>query len=135
MAGSNPADCFVKEKTGFYHHVKVGPGDPAPREGAGKEMKPHVSGYERGRNIVRVLVVLAIILGVAALMFTQENSREQMLLVIGSAACVVGVIVVARLLCVCPHYGKRIVSGVLVLRVCPKCRHDLLTGAKVKKQR
>ena len=56
-------------------------------------MKPHVSGYERGRNIVRVLVVLAIVLGVAALMFTQENSREQMLLVIGSAACVVGVIV------------------------------------------
>ena len=110
-------------------------GNPVPREGAGKEMKPHVSGYERGRNIVRVLVVLAIILGVAALMFTQENSREQMLLVIGSAACVVGVIVVARLLCVCPHCGKRIVSGVLVLRVCPKCRHDLLTGAKVKKQR
>ena len=82
-------------------------------------MKPHVSSYERGRNIVRVLVVLAIILGVSALMFTHENSREQMFLVIASAACVVGVIV----------------SGVLVLRVCPKCKHDLLTGAKVKNKR
>ena len=86
-------------------------------------MKPHVSSYERGRNIVRVLVVLAIILGVSALMFTHENSREQMFLVIASA------------LCVCPHCGKRIVSGVLVLRVCPKCKHDLLTGAKVKNKR
>ena len=98
-------------------------------------MKPHVSSYERGRNIVRVLVVLAIVLGVSALMFTQENSREQLALVIASAACVVGVIVVARFLCVCPHCGKRIVSGVLVLRVCPKCKHDLLTGAKVKNKR
>ena len=64
-------------------------------------MKPHVSSYERGRNIVRVLVVLAIILGVSALMFTHENSREQMFLVIASAACVVGVLVVARLLSAC----------------------------------
>ena len=106
-----------------------------PREGEQQGMKPHVSSYERGRNIVRVLVVLAIVLGVSALMFTQENSREQMALVIASAACVVGVIVVARFLCVCPHCGKRIVSGVLVLRVCPKCKHDLLTGVKVKNKR
>ena len=106
-----------------------------PRAGEQQGMKPHVSSYERGRNIVRVLVVLAIVLGVSALMFTQENSREQMALVIASAACVVGVIVVARFLCVCPHCGKRIVSGVLVLRVCPKCKHDLLTGAKVKNKR
>ena len=98
-------------------------------------MKPHVSSYERGRNIVRILVVLAVVLGVCALMFTQENSQEQMFLVIGSAACVVGVFVVARILCVCPHCGKRIVSGVLVLRVCPKCKHDLITGAKVKNKR
>ena len=98
-------------------------------------MKPHVSSYERGRNIVRILVVLAIVLGVSALMFTQENSREQVFLVIGSAACVIGVIVAARFLCVCPHCGKRIINGVLVLRVCPKCKHDLLTGEKIKKKR
>ena len=98
-------------------------------------MKPHVSSYERGRNIVRVLVVLAIILGVSALMFTHENSREQMFLVIASSACVVGGVLVGCLFCVCPHCGKRIVSGVLVLRVCPKCKHDLLTGAKVKNKR
>lgn len=106
-----------------------------PQRGEKRGMKPHVSSYERGRNIVRVLVVLAIILGVTALMFTHDNSREQMILVIASASCVVGVIVVARLLCVCPHCGKRIVSGVLVLRICPKCKHDLLTGAKVKNKR
>ena len=98
-------------------------------------MKPHVSDFERGRKIVLILVVLAIVFGMSALMFTKTDSREQMILVIGSAACVVGVIVVARFLCVCPHCGKRIVNGVLVLKVCPKCKHSLITGQKVKKGR
>ena len=98
-------------------------------------MKSHVSSYERGRNIVRALVVLAVVLGVSALMFTKENSSQQMILVIGAAACVVAVVVVACLLCVCPHCGKRILSGVLVLRVCPRCKHDLITGQKVKNRR
>ncbi len=96
-------------------------------------MKPHISDYERGRNIVRILVVLAIIFGLIALMFTKTDSLEQMILVCASAACVISVIVVARFMCICPHCGKRIISGVLVLRVCPKCKHDLITGQKVKK--
>ena len=95
-------------------------------------MKPHVSDFERGRKIVMILVVLAIILGVTALMFTKEDSREQTVLVVAAFACVIGVIVVARLMCICPHCGKRIVSGVLVLKVCPRCKHSLITGAKVK---
>ena len=98
-------------------------------------MKPHVSDFERGRRIVMILVVLAIIFGLSALMFTQENSKEQMYLVFAAFGCVIAVVVVARFLCVCPHCGKRIVSGVLVLKVCPKCRHSLITGAKVKTKR
>lgn len=98
-------------------------------------MKPHVSDFERGQNIVRILVVLAIILGVSALMFTQENSREQMVLVLSSAACIFAVVIVARFFCICPHCGKRIVSGVLVLKVCPRCKHSLITGQKVKKNK
>ena len=82
-----------------------------------------------------ILVVLAIIFGLSALMFTQENSKEQMYLVFAAFGCVIAVVVVARFLCVCPHCGKRIVSGVLVLKVCPKCRHSLITGAKVKTKR
>ncbi len=96
-------------------------------------MKPHVSDFERGRRIVKALVALAIILGLASLIFTKENSKEQLILVIGAAVCVVAVIVVAMTMCVCPHCGKRIISGVLVLNVCPKCKHSLLTGKKVKK--
>lgn len=105
-----------------------------PKEREEIDMKPHVSDFERGRNIVRILVVLAIIFGICALMFTAENSKEQMFLVLASAACIVAVFVVARFLCICPHCGKRIVSGVLVLKVCPKCKHSLITGQKIKKK-
>ena len=49
-----------------------------PKEGEEIDMKPHVSDFERGRNLVRILVVLAIIFGICALMFTAENSKEQM---------------------------------------------------------
>ena len=98
-------------------------------------MKPHVSSFERGRSIVRALVVLAVVLGISALFFTVEDSSAQFILVIGAAACVVAVIVVANILCVCPHCGKHIVSGVLVARVCPRCNYDLITGTKVKKQK
>ena len=101
----------------------------------GNKMKPHVSDFERGRNIVRVLVVLAIVMGVIALFFTQTDSPEQKFLVLGAFACVLAVIVVARFMCVCPHCGKRVVSGVLVLKVCPKCKHNLFTGQKVKTKR
>lgn len=98
-------------------------------------MKPHVSDFERGRAVVRILVVVAVVCGLCALLFTQENSREQMYLVLASFACVIAVIVVARIMCICPHCGKRIVSGVLVLKVCPKCKHSLITGEKIKSKR
>ena len=98
-------------------------------------MKPHVSDFARGRRIVRILVGLAVALGLCALMFTQENSQQQMFLILASCACVVSVIVVARFMCICPHCGKRIVSGVLVLKVCPKCKHSLITGEKMKNSR
>ena len=93
-------------------------------------MKNQLSEFERGRRIVMIFVILAVVLGAAAL-FQQEDSREQMILVAASAVCVAGVLVCARLFCGCPHCGKRIVNGVLVLKVCPKCKHSLVTGKKV----
>ncbi len=93
-------------------------------------MKRQLSEFERGRRIVLIFVILAVVLGVAALMFTKEDSREQMILVIAAFVCVAAVVISARLFCRCPHCGKRIVNGVLVLKVCPRCKHSLITGKK-----
>ena len=95
-------------------------------------MKDHVSDFERGQKIVKILIALAIGLCVAALMFSRENSTQQTWLIAGAATCLVGVVVVALRFCRCPHCGKRIINGVLVLKVCPKCKRSLITGKKVK---
>ena len=96
-------------------------------------MKQHQSPFERGRNIVRTLIVLAIAFGVLGLMFSGENITQQMTFLLAALACVAGVVVASLTLCRCPYCGKRIVSGVLVVKVCPQCRRSLSTGRKVKR--
>ena len=43
------------------------------------------------------------------------------------------ILVVAARGCRCPSCGKRIISGVLVLDTCPRCKRNLYTGDKPKK--
>ena len=95
-------------------------------------MKPHQSGFERGRSIVRVLMVLAIAFAVLGLLFSRENTGQQMILLVAALACVAGFVIAALVLCRCPYCGKRILSGVLVIKVCPKCKRSLTTGKKMK---
>lgn len=95
-------------------------------------MKNHVSDFERGRSIVKVLIALAVACALIALMFTHENSQQQAFLMLGSLACLAGVLIVSARFCRCPHCGKRIINGVLVLKVCPKCKRSLITGKKIK---
>lgn len=95
-------------------------------------MKPHSSGFERGRRIVLVLVALAVLFGIIAFMFSGEDSKEQLLFISGAFLCILGAAITAFMLCRCPHCGKRILNGVLVLKVCPNCKHSLTTGSKVK---
>ena len=96
-------------------------------------MKPRVSSFERGRKLVVIFLVMAIVLCAYALLFTKEYSRENFVAVIGGFLCFAAMIVTAATLCRCPHCGKRIISGVLVLKVCPKCKRILTTGEKIRK--
>ena len=96
-------------------------------------MKSHQSGFERGRKIVMVLVALAILFGVLGLMFTTENSRAQIIYIMSAFACIIGIVITSLTLCRCPHCGKRILNGVLVVKVCPRCKRSLATGKKVKR--
>ncbi len=96
-------------------------------------MKGHMSEFERGRRIVLILIVLAIAFGAVALLFTEENSNQQVYFILAAFVCVAGVVITSLLFCRCPYCGKRILSGVLVVKVCPKCKRSLATGQKVKK--
>ena len=97
-------------------------------------MKPSYTGsFARGQKLVRYLMVAALIAGAAALLLFREGTVQQTLCVLLAAALIAAVIVVAMSQCRCPHCGKRIINGVLVLSTCPNCKYNLYTGEKAKK--
>ena len=97
-------------------------------------MKQHLSAFERGRRIVIVLVAVTIVLSLAALVFSEEGSTERLVLTLAAFGGLIGTVAATLHFCRCPHCGKRILNGVMVATVCPKCRHSLITGEKVKKK-
>ena len=97
-------------------------------------MKPSFTdSFARGQKLVRYLMVGALLAGAAGLLLFGEGTMQQAVCVLLAAALIAAVIVVALLECRCPHCGKRIISGVLVLSTCPRCKHNLYTGDKPKK--
>ena len=97
-------------------------------------MKPSfTTNFARGQKLVRYLLVGALAAGAAGLLLFPEGAMQQTVCVLLSAALIIGVIVVAARDCRCPSCGKRIINGVLVLSVCPRCKRNLYTGDKPKK--
>jgi hypothetical protein len=97
-------------------------------------MKKHLSAFERGRRIVVAMIAITILLSAATLLFTEDGSTERMVLTLAAFGGLIGTVGATLHFCRCPHCGKRILAGVMVATVCPKCRHSLITGEKVKKK-
>ena len=91
------------------------------------------SSFARGQKLVRYLLVAALVLGAAGLLLFPEGAAQQTVCVLLSAVCIVSAIVVAARDCRCPHCGKRVINGVLVLSICPRCKCNLYTGDKPRK--
>ncbi len=89
--------------------------------------------FARGQKLARYMLAGAIAAGLIGLLFFPENSPQQTTCVLLSAAFLAATVVVAARLCRCPACGKRIIGGVLVLDVCPRCKRSLYTGDKMKK--
>ena len=97
-------------------------------------MKPNFpNSFERGQKLVRWLLALSILAAAAGLLLYAEHTTQQLICIVLSLGMLLGMIVVISRDCRCPSCGKRIVSGVLVLSVCPRCKRNLYTGDKVKK--
>ena len=47
----------------------------------------------------------------------------------------IAIIYIAAKYCRCPNCGKHIILGVLAIETCPRCKHSLTTGKKVKKSK
>lgn len=97
-------------------------------------MKAHYDRtFEYGQKIVKYLLILVIVLGLASALLVPQNSTAQWVLVIAAFAMIAAALFVIYKYCRCPYCGKRIFGGVLAVKSCPKCRRNLVTGKKVKK--
>ena len=91
--------------------------------------------FARGQKTIRILLALAVVLGLAGFLLFPQQSMQQTVCILGSLACLIGIPVVAKRDCRCPHCSKAVFGGVLVIRVCPNCKRDLYSGGKVKKSK
>ena len=93
----------------------------------------YTSSFARGQKLVRYLLVLSLVSGAAGLLLYREGTTGQLVCVLLCAALIAAILIIAARDCRCPSCGKRIISGVLVLDTCPRCKRNLYTGDKPKK--
>ena len=92
----------------------------------------YTSSFARAQKLVRYLLVLSLVSGAAGLLLYREGTTGQLVCVLLCAALIAAILVIAARDCRCPSCGKRIISGVLVLDTCPRCKRNLYTGDKPK---
>lgn len=95
-------------------------------------MKQYSTSFTKGREMAKQLVVTAVIACVASL-FTEAYPPIQLISVGVSVLAMIATIYVVVKYCRCPHCGKTVFFGILKIEVCPKCRHSLITGNKIKR--
>ena len=97
-------------------------------------MNTYINSFVRGRELLKKLLVGDIL---AALISAFSRSTPGVMAVFTFATLVlfVAIIYVALKFCRCPKCGKRILLGVLAVENCPRCKHNLTTGKKMKKHR
>ena len=90
---------------------------------------------ERTRLVVKGLLVAGILVCVVALFVQSANATLAAYLTILGVACVVLCLFFVITCMKCPYCGKRIFKNCLVVKVCPHCRRNLVSGTKVKNKR
>ena len=91
------------------------------------------SDYETARDRLRTVMIAAAIACVGSLLTPQSFLSLKLFLTIATILLFVTMLFIIVRGCRCPHCGKRILTGVLVVKVCPKCKRSLTTGKKVKR--
>ncbi len=97
-------------------------------------MNTYINSFMRGRELLKKLLVGDLAAAVLATFF--RNTPTMMFFFsVMTLLMFVSIIYVAMKFCRCPNCGKRIFLGVLAIDTCPRCKHSLTTGKKVKKHR
>lgn len=87
--------------------------------------------FETARTIVKAFLVGAGALCLLALI-TGSGSSTGTYLTMAALACLILCVFFALTCVKCPYCGSRIFRKLLVVKVCPHCHRDLVSGTKVK---
>lgn len=91
--------------------------------------------FERARFVIKGLLIAGITLCVLALIVQSGSPVLGFYLTMGGLICVVLCLFFTFTCMKCPFCGKRIIRNALVVKVCPHCRRDLVSGTKVKNKK
>ena len=97
-------------------------------------MNVYENNFIYGRELIKKLLVVAVISSIGTFLMRSDPSLQMGLTVV-TIGLFVAVFVVLFKYCRCPHCGKVIFLGVLAVTSCPKCRRNLITGKKVKRSK
>ena len=86
--------------------------------------------FDKARNLVKLLLAMCIVFCTAGII--TNGSQAGAISVLISVLFFIMAFIVISLYCKCPNCGKRIYLGLFKAVNCPKCRRNLITGAKSK---
>ena len=97
-------------------------------------MNTYINGFLRGRELLKKLLIGDFAAALAAT-FTRGNPGLMFFFSGLTLLLFIAIIYIAVKFCRCPNCGKMILLGVLAIETCPRCKHSLTTGKKVKKSK
>lgn len=94
------------------------------------------NGFVHGRELTKKLTIgTCSTCALSVLFLVMGNQSLQIALMAMSLVGLICTIYVMAKYCVCPHCGKHITMGLLAIENCPRCRRNLVTGKKGKKNK
>ncbi len=88
--------------------------------------------FDKARNLVKLLIAMCVGFCVIGIALNGSGSAMELYAPLFSLAFFVLTFVVMSLYCKCPSCGKRIYLGLFKAVNCPRCKRNLITGAKTK---
>jgi hypothetical protein len=86
--------------------------------------------FDKARDLVKLLLAMCIVFCIAGII--TNGSQTGVITAMLSVVFFVAAFVVISLYCKCPNCGKRIYLGLFKAVNCPRCKRNLITGAKSK---
>ena len=92
--------------------------------------------FVRGRDLTKKLVIVTCASCALSILFMAMGDQTlQIVCMAVSFVSLISTIYAMVKYCVCPHCGKHITMGLLAIENCPRCKRNLVTGKKGKKNK